>query len=125
MIAGITDTVKMHEFRIVSALVLIESIVLVYFSLQTGEAVGQVSYLYFNSATLGHFIAYLVYGGLLTRMFSGNGKAPYLAVIVGAAFGLLNEMIQSGVPGRSMSMIDVAVNAAGALVGSFVSARIR
>jgi VanZ family protein len=121
---GMMERMKPYEFQIAGLLVLAESFILLFSSFQTGAAVDSVSFLYFNSATLGHFLAYLLYGGLLARVFRGNSYAVLLALVIGASFGFLNEGIQSFVPGRDMSAVDVLVNTAGSAIGGWLSLRI-
>ncbi len=129
MKAPILGMVKAYEFNIVLGLVLLESIILLWMSAMPGTVVEAYSFLYFNTATFGHLMAYMVYGCLLGRVLGlRNGilekrEIIFLALVIGTCFGLINEMIQSGVPGRSMSIVDVTVNMIGAFIGGWISTR--
>ncbi|GEM_PF-4707686 len=129
MISGMTGILKEHEFRIASVLVLLESALLLWSSFTAGPVVEAYSFLYLNSATLGHLMAYIVYGCLWGMMFLMKGntgrKSIVLAIIVGSSFGALNEIIQSGVPGRYMDLMDIRVNIIGSFIGGLISTRIR
>lgn len=124
---GFLEPVKAYELPIAGALAIAESAILLWSSLQTGEAVGAFSFLYLNSADLGHLIAYLLYGLLLARVFllQGNGgsRPILLALAIGASFGFINEGIQSLVPGRDFSLADMLVNAIGSAIGGWLSAK--
>ncbi len=129
MKAPILGRVKAYEFNIALGLVLAESVILLWMSFTPGAVVEAYSFLYFNTATFGHLMAYMAYGCLLGRVFGlRNGALEkreiiFLALVIGTCFGLINEMIQSGIPGRSMSMVDVTANLIGAFIGGWISAR--
>ena len=118
-----------YKFYIVLALVLLESLFLIWSSFQTGAVAEAYSFLYFNSATFGHLMAYMVYGCLLGMLFliagNSNKKSVAFALVIGASFGIINELIQSGVPGRYLDMMDIIVNTVGSAIGALISTRIR
>ncbi|WP_435075728.1 VanZ family protein [Halorubrum sp. HHNYT27] len=72
-----------------------------------------------------HFVGYAVLAALLVRA-AGSDRGQVITVAVAAvtatAFGLGVEFVQAPIPWRSFSWGDVAVNAAGAVVGAGASA---
>lgn len=67
-----------------------------------------------------HFVGYAVLAALVAR--ANGSKRLAVAVAVGAVtatgFGLGVEFAQAPIPWRSFSVVDAAVNAAGAVVGA-------
>jgi len=68
---------------------------------------------------LAHFSEYALLGFLLGR---GTGNAP-LAFALAALYGVSDEVHQAFVPGREASALDWLADAAGALIGAFLSRR--
>jgi len=68
---------------------------------------------------LAHFTEYALLGFLLGR---GTGNVP-VAFALSALYGVSDEVHQSFVPGREASALDWLADAAGALIGAFLSRR--
>jgi VanZ family protein len=64
-----------------------------------------------------HFGAYLVLGFLLAFGANRLSLPLWLAVVLGFAYGLLDELHQSTVPGRHADLGDWIADAAGTLAG--------
>lgn len=65
-----------------------------------------------------HFLAYLVYGFLLTGAFSlKNKKTVAFTIIIGTGFGFFMEILQLFVPGRFFELMDVMENFLGVSIG--------
>jgi VanZ family protein len=64
-----------------------------------------------------HFAAYLVLGFLLAFGASRTGLSLALAVFLGFAYGVFDELHQSTVPGRHADAGDWIADAAGTLAG--------
>lgn len=64
-----------------------------------------------------HFVGYTLLAALLTRTTERTRRGPLVAVGVAIAFGFGIELVQSAIPWRSFAWGDVAVDAAGAVVG--------
>ncbi len=80
---------------------------------------------FFRIGDIEHFIAYLIYGLLLSRALSYSGRGRRMVLIVpviaGVVLGVSCEAIQFFVPLRTADLIDVAVDVAGSLAGSVIS----
>ena len=117
---------KKHEFLIASILLAIESITLLYYSLLPYPELPLP--VPSGKGYLEHFIAYSIYGFLLERVLKYTKLRNHrilLVLIIGSAFGGLNEIIQGFVPGRYVDIMDGAFNTAGSVVGGFVSKKLR
>lgn len=68
-----------------------------------------------------HFVGYAVLVALLARAMERRRRGLLVALVVAVAFGFGIELVQSTIPWRSFAWKDVAVNAAGAIVGIGVS----
>jgi VanZ family protein len=66
---------------------------------------------------IAHFAAYLILGFLLARGAAATRKGRLGAVAIGWAYGALDELHQSMVPGRIASTGDWLADAAGTIVG--------
>jgi len=81
-----------------------------------------------NADKLAHLTEYTLYGFLLARAFAGaevlasRFGCMLLAVIVGFTTGILDELWQIHVPGRSSDAMDFLTDASGIVVGQFVFA---
>ncbi|MEX2584282.1 MAG: VanZ family protein [Gemmatimonadota bacterium] len=64
-----------------------------------------------------HFAAYLVLGLLLTHATVRSALSPVIALLLGAAYGLTDEIHQSTVPGRAAEFGDWAADTAGTAAG--------
>lgn len=108
---------KEPKFFIYSSLVVIESLALIYFSLQTYQVFPEFRLPFTRPGDLLHFIAYFFYGFFLSKAFgflNGNKKLVFIsAFIFGSLFGGLNETIQYFVLGRFSDPIDFLINASG------------
>jgi VanZ family protein len=67
-----------------------------------------------------HFLAYVVLGFLLTGAVRSSRMAPWLAVVIGWAYGAADELHQSTVPGRIADLSDWFADAAGILAGTLL-----
>ena len=70
-----------------------------------------------------HFGEYMILAFLLARAFSAGDPTPtsrrlVAALVAAAAFGLLDEIHQLFVPGRTASALDFAADAVGAMAGT-------
>lgn len=75
---------------------------------------------------LAHLGTYLVLGALAVRaLYLGTGASIAVGALAGGFFatwyGILDEVHQSFVPGRSSSVEDVLADAAGALLGTLLA----
>lgn len=69
-------------------------------------------------SNLMHIPLYGLLTYLLLRCFSSLTIKTYIiAFITATLFGIANEVIQHFVPGRSMSLLDVALNTLGVIAG--------
>ena len=66
---------------------------------------------------VGHFILYGILGVLVFRALSDRRSAFGLAVLLCVAYGLLDEIHQIFVPGRTPSIWDLTADAIGATAG--------
>ncbi len=114
---------KNFKFYIYLALFLAETIVLLWFSFIPSFATVETDFM--RGGDVEHFIAYLVYAFIFSRLMInlGHGKRKILLLPILAGFfvGTLCETIQLFVPTRVMDIIDVLVDTAGAMVGSWIS----
>ena len=114
------------NIRPISALLaVLESIVLVYFSIMPAPAVPGPGIPFLRPGDIMHFLGYMVYGFLLATAFGSSRKnAMLMALLIGSGFGLFTEFLQLFVPMRYMDFMDWAVNTAGAGTGGLLVARI-
>lgn len=73
--------------------------------------------------TTGHFVAYAVLGFLVTVALAGWDFTPRtlaLAFVLALALGAGVELVQGPIPYRDTSLVDLAVDAAGAALGLIV-----
>lgn len=75
---------------------------------------------------LGHFGMYGILGLTLAWGWLQNGRRPgaALLVLVGILVGVLDELVQISVPGRSAEIADVVADAAGVVTGFMAGARL-
>ena len=76
-----------------------------------------------------HFVEYFVLAFLTAfALVRGTGRSRrwqmQMAIIFPVLYGILLEVIQLGVPGREMSILDIGANMAGALAGAYVGMRV-
>jgi VanZ family protein len=64
---------------------------------------------------LAHFFMYFVFGYLLMRIIKMNFKNILLGVIFGIFFGIINEISQLWIPGRSFEFSDILANTSGVI----------
>lgn len=67
-------------------------------------------------AVVGHATGYALLAGTIHRAVDGR-SAALVAVVLAVVLGIVNEVQQSLVPGRSPEAVDVAVDGLGALAG--------
>lgn len=70
--------------------------------------------------TTGHFVAYAVLGFVLPLALGGwaaSLRTLALAFVLAVALGAAVELVQGPIPYRDTSLLDLAVDAAGAVVG--------
>ena len=74
------------------------------------------------SDKLAHLAEYAVLGALLVRALAAGGRTParalLWALVLGALYGVSDELHQALVPGRDASPLDWATDAAGAALGA-------
>jgi VanZ family protein len=68
---------------------------------------------------LAHAAEYAVLGALLVRALQ---REP-LAILVGSAYAVTDEVHQAFVPGRQGAVVDVLIDAVGVLIGVYVVGR--
>ena len=66
---------------------------------------------------VGHFGAYLVLGWLLARGAARLALSAWLPILIGAAYGITDELHQTLVPGRSASFGDFVADGLGSVAG--------
>lgn len=95
--------------------VVIVALAIAYLSLRPTANIGQIN------DKLGHFIAYFVLM-FITGLAFWRGKSEVIAgLIFAAGYGMLMEVGQHFVPGRTFSILDMLANASGALLaGGFL-----
>jgi len=99
-------------------LVLLESVLLIYFSLLPGGVVPSTGIEAPRTGDLEHLLLYIVYGFILAGAANKFGrKGAVLAIVFGSLFGLLNETIQLAVPGRIFDPLDWLTDTKGVLAG--------
>lgn len=71
-----------------------------------------------------HLAEYAVLGALLARAFLGAGARTAIlwAGLLGAAYGLTDEVHQYFVPSRSAEVLDAVADAAGSFLGAWLYA---
>lgn len=76
-----------------------------------------------------HFSEFLVLGILLTRATLGQGPkislswAVILSIIVSVFYAVIDEGRQAFIPGRQVDILDLAADAAGAVLGTLLCLR--
>jgi VanZ family protein len=111
---------------IAGALLIIESITLLYYSLLPYPDLPIT--VPSGKGYIEHFIAYFVYGFLLERVLKHTRLKNHrilLTLIIGSVFGGLNEIVQGFVPGRYTDIIDWLFDMVGSGIGGFVSKKFR
>ena len=77
---------------------------------------------------IGHFSEFLLFGFLLTQAITllkkAKGSAVPLSLYLGLLTAVLDETIQTFVPGRGPLVTDVLIDHAGFLIGLFLADRI-
>lgn len=115
---------KLKKELIVYALIVLESALLIYMSLQPSYNVPTVpTWGFFTNGDLEHLAAYIIYGFLLERglKYAGMKKHRYLVAIVAASFFAAGtEMIQGFVPTRIADPVDWVIDTVGVVFGVFV-----
>lgn len=109
------------KLYITSILFFLETILLVYFSIQVFPVGGPTAGI--NLSYLNHVVAYLVYGLLGERMLSYTrfrNHRRHLAFLIAVAVGGINEVLQAFVPGRVTDVLDLAYDGLGAFIGIYV-----
>lgn len=73
-----------------------------------------------------HIIVYLILGGLLTLSIAGirygKIKSYIIAYIIGALYGVSDEIHQYFIPGRGPMVRDVFIDSIGVIMGVFLAA---
>lgn len=105
----------LHMRLILRLAVVIVALAIAYLSLRPTANIGQIN------DKLGHFIAYFVLM-FITGLAFWRGKSEVIAgLIFAAGYGMLMEVGQHFVPGRTFSILDMLANASGALLaGGFL-----
>jgi VanZ family protein len=108
------------------ALVVAETFVIFWFSFLPG--VDFVETGVFRLGDLEHFIAYGVYGFLLSRVlryFVKGWKVVLVSIVIGSAVGGLSEGVQFLLPYRVGDAIDWGVDALGSFVGAMAGVKFK
>ena len=77
------------------------------------------------SDKLAHFIEFAILGGFLFLTFASAGWRPFdapMALVLGVAYGLTDELHQLLVPGRMGDPMDALANGAGAIIAVLILA---
>jgi len=74
-----------------------------------------------------HFVEYLILGLLVAVAFHREGRSKPLvtAIIVCCAFGILDELHQALVPGRTADIFDILADFLGSVAGTYLCAWIK
>ena len=106
---------NLSKRRIWLALTAIYMLAIVIFSLQPGRVFGEPTVQKRFILNFLHIPAYALLMYMLSCCWRElNNKALIISFVFSAAFGALNEWIQSFSPGRYASLSDILLNAAGA-----------
>ena len=73
---------------------------------------------------VGHFVEYLIFGGLLTNALRWHmplRRAAVLAIVIASAYGVTDEIHQIFVPMRSCDPLDWTVDTVAAAAGALVT----
>lgn len=76
---------------------------------------------------VGHFVEYLIFGGLLTnalRWHMSLRRAALLAIALASAYGVTDEIHQIFVPMRSCDLLDWAVDTVAGAAGALIACAI-
>ena len=114
-------TSKTKAFWICLALLIAESLGLIYMSFLPAVSVVPAGFL--RPGDLEHFAAYAIYGSLLVGVLGQKFKGNVLIMMclaVGFFVGCLTEIIQFFVTYREADIIDCFVDGLGVLVGSVI-----
>lgn len=68
-----------------------------------------------GSPGLGHFVCYALLGISLSGVFSRRNI--FIAPVVAVLFGVIMELVQSFIPSRDASLVDIGINISGVLLG--------
>ena len=78
-----------------------------------------------GSDKVAHFLVYALLAALLRRAFGPGLRWPVAATVAAAAiataYGAIDEVHQSFVPGRSATVADGVADAAGAIIGAWLA----
>jgi hypothetical protein len=100
----------------------LESFFLVYFSVIPGSLMGGAGHAAIVwEGYLQHFLAYFLYGLLLSVSAASPGrKIALAAVVAGSGMGLFTETLQLFVPARFFDLLDWLADVLGVLAGSLL-----
>jgi VanZ family protein len=119
------QVLRRHETLILAVLIIIESILLLYYSVRPYYEVplavpGGKGY-------AEHLVAYVFYGLFWERAARRTrlkGYSIVAALVIGSAFGGFNEGVQALVPGRHVDVMDWVLDIAGSAIGGVISKKI-
>lgn len=102
-------------------LVVLWSMLIVYYSFSPGDAVPGAKI--FGDKSL-HMASYFVLSLFYFNALQSKGeKAIYYSIFFATMYGVLLELLQGFVPYRSASIVDVAVNSLGALIAPIIAVK--
>ena len=114
----------MNKKHVYYFLLLLESLILIYMSLQPSYYVPTIpGFLIFRSGDIEHLIAYIIYGFLMERSLLNMGVKKHrymLAIFLASAFAAGTELIQALVPNRFPDFIDWLIDSIGIVFGVFI-----
>lgn len=117
------DRIKFYAYLFLASA---ETFVLLYFSFLPSIVTTEPIF-WFRPGDMEHLIAYLIYGLLLSGVFSRFSKSKWVtildAVLIGCAVGVICETIQMFVPTRVADTTDATIDGIGVLIGSFLKTK--
>lgn len=102
------------------ALVAAITSLLIWSALLPGSDISLYSSFYFKQSYLVHFLIYLIYSAVLLGAHGTDRKKIITVILWCSLFGLLTEVLQIGVPGRSLDVFDWVMNTAGGLAAPII-----
>ncbi len=95
-----------------------------WMDLPEAEEAAQLGNLSFFLRKMAHFTLFFLLGGFLGAFFATFSLKPWLQVLLASlsatVYAALDELHQALVPNRSFETFDIAVDAAGALIGALI-----
>ncbi len=98
---------------------------IIFYLSSISNAPEMVQPLFLGFDKLAHFVEFGLFGGLLFLTFAYADWRPWdapIAIALGVAYGIVDELHQATVPGRMSDPLDMSINAIGVLVVVFILA---